>query len=57
MLLVEISIADAHCSGFHTKRLESKRTIQMPSPDVFRIDAKLDLKHTFLACKGLHSRE
>jgi hypothetical protein len=57
MLLVEVSIADAHCSRFHAKRLESNRTIEIPSPNVFRIYAKLDLKHTFLARKGLHSRK
>lgn len=39
MFLIEILIADAHCSGFHTKRLEAKRMIQIPSPDIFRIDA------------------
>jgi hypothetical protein len=57
MFLVEKFIADAHCSRFRTKRLESKRTIEIPSPEVFRIDAEMNLKHAFLACKGLHSAE
>jgi hypothetical protein len=57
MLLVEILVADAHCPRFHPKGAESKRPIEISSPSVFRINAKLDLKHTFLTSKGYDSRE